>query len=36
MLGRVWWRYYGLELPANVLEPLYTGNARRLMNWTKA
>jgi uncharacterized protein len=35
MLGRVWWRYYGLELPANVLEAVYTGNARRLLNWAK-
>jgi predicted TIM-barrel fold metal-dependent hydrolase len=33
MPGRVWWRYYGLELPANVLEALYRGNARRLLNW---
>lgn len=33
--GRVWWRYYGLELPTPVLENLYRGNARRLLNWTK-
>jgi predicted TIM-barrel fold metal-dependent hydrolase len=31
--GRIWWRYYGLELPPDVLEPLYRGNARRLLNW---
>jgi predicted TIM-barrel fold metal-dependent hydrolase len=31
--GRIWWRYYGLELPSDVLEPLYRGNARRLLNW---
>lgn len=31
--GRIWWRYYGLELPADVLEPLYRGNALRLLNW---
>ena len=33
MPGRVWWPYYGLELAAGILEPLYRGNARRLMNW---
>ncbi len=33
MTGRVWWRYYGLELPANVLEALYRGNAKRVLNW---
>jgi uncharacterized protein len=35
MPSRVWWPYYGLELPSGVLEPLYRGNARRLMNWQK-
>ncbi len=35
MPGRVWWRYYGLELPAPVLENLYRGNARRILNWAK-
>jgi predicted TIM-barrel fold metal-dependent hydrolase len=34
MPGRVWWRYYGLELPAPVLESMYRGNAKRIMNWT--
>jgi predicted TIM-barrel fold metal-dependent hydrolase len=35
MVGRVWWRYYGLDLPADVLEALYRGNARKIMNWKK-
>ncbi len=35
MPGRVWWRYYGLELPAPVLESLYRGNARRILNRAK-
>jgi uncharacterized protein len=33
--GRIWWRYYGLELPDPVLEALYRGNALRLLNWTR-
>lgn len=33
MLGRTWWRYYGLELPAGELEALYRGNAQKLLNW---
>jgi predicted TIM-barrel fold metal-dependent hydrolase len=33
MQGRLWWRQYGLELPAPVLEKLYRGNAKRLLNW---
>lgn len=33
MPGRVWWRYYGLELPAPALEALYRGNAQRVLNW---
>jgi hypothetical protein len=33
MPGRVWWRYYGLELPAPGLEALYRGNARKILNW---
>jgi predicted TIM-barrel fold metal-dependent hydrolase len=32
MPGRVWWRYYGLDLSAPVLESLYRGNARRVLN----
>jgi predicted TIM-barrel fold metal-dependent hydrolase len=31
--GRLWWRLYGLEMAAPVLEKLYTGNARRILNW---
>jgi predicted TIM-barrel fold metal-dependent hydrolase len=31
--GRIWWRYYGLELSAPVLESLYRVNARRILNW---
>jgi uncharacterized protein len=29
--GRIWWRYYGLELPSEVLDYLYRTNARRLL-----
>jgi predicted TIM-barrel fold metal-dependent hydrolase len=29
-----WWRLYGLGLPDDVLEPLYRGNALRILNWT--
>ena len=35
MPGRVWWRYYGLELPSSSLESIYRNNARSLMNWEK-
>ena len=35
MPGRMWWRYYGMELPAPVLESLYRGNARQILNWTR-
>jgi predicted TIM-barrel fold metal-dependent hydrolase len=31
--GRVWWPHYGLDLPDDVLEPLYRGNALHLLNW---
>jgi hypothetical protein len=31
--GRIWWRYYGLELPAPVLQSLYRDNAKRVLNW---
>jgi uncharacterized protein len=31
--GRIWWRYYGLELPSDVLSAVYRDNARRLLNW---
>lgn len=33
MTGRVWWRYYGLDLSEKVLESLYRENAKRIMNW---
>ena len=32
MPGRVWWRYYGLELPPPVLDALYRGTAMRVLN----
>jgi predicted TIM-barrel fold metal-dependent hydrolase len=35
MVGRIWWRYYGLALPGPVLESLYYGNAKRILNWEK-
>ncbi len=34
MPGRVWWRYYGLELPPPVLEALYRGTATKLLSTT--
>ncbi len=33
MPGRIWWRYYGLELSPETLEKLYRGNALRILNW---
>jgi predicted TIM-barrel fold metal-dependent hydrolase len=33
MPGPNWWRHYGLGLPDTVLEALYRGNARRILNW---
>ena len=35
MPGDAGWRLYGLDLPDSVLEPLYRGNAKRLLNWEK-
>jgi uncharacterized protein len=32
IVGRVGWRYYGLELPAPVLKTLYQGTARKIFN----
>ncbi len=29
--GRIWWRYYGLELPAPVLEAIYSANAAKIL-----
>ncbi len=34
--GPSWWRLYGLGLPDDVLEAVYRGNAKRLLNWTTA
>lgn len=31
--GRIWWPYYGLELPEGLLKSLYRDNALRLLNW---
>ncbi|HUS06979.1 MAG TPA: amidohydrolase family protein, partial [Bryobacteraceae bacterium] len=31
--GRLWWRYYGLELKPDVLEHIYRKNARKVLNW---
>ncbi len=33
--GPNWWRLYGLGLPDDVLEAVYRGNAKRLLNWTR-
>ncbi len=33
MPGPAGWRLYGLELPDAVLEAIYRGNARRILNW---
>lgn len=35
MIGRMWWRYYGLGLPPPVLKKLYYINARKILNWQK-
>ncbi len=35
MPGRVWWRYYGLELPDPILKSLYRSNAKQVLNWTR-
>jgi predicted TIM-barrel fold metal-dependent hydrolase len=34
--GRIWWPYYGLELPDDLLKSLYRENALKLLNWTKS
>jgi predicted TIM-barrel fold metal-dependent hydrolase len=31
--GPVWWRLYGLSLQDEVLDAIYRGNARRILNW---
>jgi uncharacterized protein len=33
--GPSWWRLYGMGLQETVLEAVYRGNAKRLLNWTK-
>lgn len=33
MPGRIWWPYYGLELPDDLLQALYRGTALRVLNW---
>jgi uncharacterized protein len=35
MPGRAGWKYYGLALPDPVLESLYRGTVKGLMNWDK-
>jgi predicted TIM-barrel fold metal-dependent hydrolase len=35
MPGRIWWRYYGLELQPPVLQSLYRDNARKVLNWER-
>ena len=32
--GRVWWRYYGLDLPDPVLEAVYRGNAKNIFDFS--
>jgi len=34
MPGRIWWRYYALELSPAALEKLYRANALRVLNWS--
>jgi len=31
--GRLWWRYYGLELPPSTLQSIYHENAKRVLMW---
>ena len=31
--GRQWWRQYGLQVNDPVLQKLYAGNARQILNW---
>lgn len=35
IVGRMWWRYYGLGLPSSLLKPMYRSNALRILNWKK-
>jgi uncharacterized protein len=36
IVGRVGWRYYGLDLSASLLDALYRGNAMRIFNLGKS
>ena len=31
--GRIWWPYYGLELPPDLLKAVYRDNALRVLSW---
>ncbi|MGW8181565.1 MAG: amidohydrolase family protein, partial [bacterium] len=31
--GRLWWRYYGLELSEDLLSALYRDTSRKILNW---
>ena len=31
--GRIWWRYYGLDLPPSTLQSVYRENAKRILKW---
>ena len=31
--GRLWWRYYGLELSDDVLQAIYRNTSLKIMNW---
>jgi predicted TIM-barrel fold metal-dependent hydrolase len=31
MIGRMWWRYYGIGLPSPLLEKLYNGNGKTIL-----
>ncbi len=33
MPGRIWWRYYGLDLPDDVLRALYRETALKVLTW---
>ncbi|MCP5110305.1 MAG: amidohydrolase, partial [bacterium] len=33
LAGRIWWPYYGLDLPDGLLKALYRDNATRILNW---
>ena len=31
--GRLWWRYYGLQLSEDVLKAVYQDTSRKILNW---